>query len=77
MITYEQFWTKVREAAEAELGHAVDDEYTSAFSRAALKVLDLHVANNGEIVDPRPAPAPPSYPKAGAPYSKFSRGRRK
>lgn len=75
-MTYEQMWTKVRDAVEKDLGHAVDDEYVTAFVRASIDTLGFHISESGEVCDPRPAP--PTYSEQSGPaYSKYSRGRRR
>jgi hypothetical protein len=61
-VTLHQVFDRVRAAAEAELGHPVDDEYVGAFFRATVKAIGLEInAQTGEVYDP--GPPPPSYPE--------------
>jgi hypothetical protein len=75
-VTLHQVFDKVRAAAEAELGHAVDEEYVGAFFRATVKAIGLEInAETGEVYDPAP-PRSPIPEQRNARWSGSGRRRR-
>ena len=61
-MKFDDLWPKARTLAERDVDHMIDDEIVVAIVKATVEGLGFHVANDGEICDPRPKPSP-SYPQ--------------
>jgi hypothetical protein len=69
----EEEQVKFSQILSATLGNHLD-----RIVELTVKRLGMSIAHNGEVVDPRPAPAPSGYPEQRGPsYSRYDRGRRR